>query len=305
MQNRKAITMTYYNSYNDLDIKREKLYQRSVDFKNFQKIKPNEIPIIQKEAANFLERIKSNKKINVNIALENNIAVLTYLTLGNTIAKTSFDYRILFYIFTCDPNLISFKEHLKAHPNSQERKNTIRNQIGFYDERLTKYESLYFSKFLKDQELLHNIGSDIMPLFLLEANSVTTFSSISLKRFRSILKSIKEYQTNLLPTDDYKTILYHVYRQHKLLRLKTIPEQLAFFIMSTDPNFKLLTIYQEENKMDIVAQRALSEIGYFNIKLIRKEQILKREFYPNLVLTEWEKILENQEDDSISMKSLR
>lgn len=290
--------MAYYDSSNILMINRSKLYQRSREFQKFQEINEKDLTKIKEDVINFLNRLNISNSILTSSKLENNIAVLTYLTLSTTNAVTTFDYRILFYILACDPELISFKEHLKTYANPLEKQKAIRDEIGFYDEQLAKYESAYFAKFLKDKELLHGIGINIMPLLLLETEEITTLSSITPKRFKDILNRIKKYHTELLPTDDYKTILYHIYRQQKLLGIKSVPEKLIFFIMSTDPSFQLLTIYEEESRWDIVKQRALTEVGYFSKELIRKERILKNEFFPNLVLTEWEKILEDQSDET-------
>ena len=129
--------------------------------------------------------------------------------------ELSFDEKLAFLIMMTDPELVTFKEFLKVHlpsissisniENQKERtmaleerhqilqqfETAVREQIGFYDVKLLKFEEQFFKRFYSKKELITQVGQHNEDGFLLLAGLVDSFDNITDERFKELVSKIK------------------------------------------------------------------------------------------------------------------
>ena len=293
-----------------------KFYQRESDSKNFLELSEEQLSILAKNVYRRLESIstlseKADKKSKLEL-YQNTLQYLTtppvYLTLR------TFDERIAYLIMMTDPNLVTFKEFLKADlislsdidkTESQKEKNVlrktrqqaisayksiVREKIGFFDVKLLKYEELFFKRFFNEKELVTEVGSNNQDSLMTKAKFLKDFNSISDDRYEELV-SVAQTWLSLIP-DKYnsKVATYSVTKQKKLLGLTNLTEQLTLFILLVDSNLDMLKIYEEECTFENIEERIVNNFGYFNKDLIALERKFHDRFCPDKELSVWSKI---------------
>lgn len=294
---------------------RTKFYQKEKQSKRFQDMSEENLVAIAKKIYRKTEATQDNqsyyhqKRIS---KLDRYQRTLLYLTNPNIhMDIKTFDERLAYLIMSVDPELITFKEFLKRNIMSiqqisriddekerekffsernhtlNEFETTVREQIGFFDVRLLKYEELFFKRFYNERELITQVGQKNEDDFLLYSILVSSFDSISNQRYEELVEKAQTW-LSLVP-DKYKTKIatYSATNQKQLIGLNTFAEQLAFYILVVDPNLDMLRIYEEESMIPSVEERIMEEFGYYNANLIKIEKKFHERFCPDKKLSIW------------------
>lgn len=292
---------------------RTKLYQKQKEFKNFESLTEENIAKISKKVY-FKQEINqiNQKRLNYMDKLTKYIDILKYLSNPQIhLEIPTYDERIIFLILSVDPNLISFKEFLKSSiiplqviekekdPTKKEKLNEqrkiaildlqtrIREQIGFYDSKLLRYEEIYFKKFLNQKELITKVNQDNITALISIVPYITAFNSISEERYQVLQEKAQIWLSETNATNDLFTAAYSCVNQQDTIGLRNISEQLVFLILTADPELNALRIYEEESKMDEVERRCKEQFNYYNINLLTLEKLYHERFCPKKELSSW------------------
>lgn len=292
---------------------RTKLYQKEREFKGFEDLTEKDLANVAKKI--YLKQEYGQPASPQGYSKDNLIkymAVLRYLTNPNIhLEIKSFDERILYLIMSVDPKLLTFKEFLKCKitpsrvinnekdPKKQaeliakreqeilELQAQVRNQIGFYDSHLLKYEELYFKKFMIEQELITKVNQDYITRLIAIVPFVKSFNSISDERYQVLQDKAQVWLSQTNNINDLFTAAYSCSVQKDTLGLNNILEQLVFLILVSDPDLDILKIYEEESKMNEVQRRCHESFNYYNMNLIHLEQLYHERFCPNKKVSPW------------------
>ena len=148
-----------YNS--NVNISRNKLYMYEAHFNSFNDLDLDKLNlIIEKQRIRFES---SKKGYNRNLELEFYNMIMLYITHSKDL---TFDEKMYILITACDPGLITYEfykdadilsiKDIKEDPSLESARNnqikeyssSVRDEIGFYDSHLVKYEKHYFNKFI-------------------------------------------------------------------------------------------------------------------------------------------------------------
>lgn len=263
------------------------------DYNGFKDISINQKERIENLSTSFLS--SNYGKLNC----QNYIIILRYLStaLGREkLVSTrdefsgyipTYDELLTFAITSLDPECKMFTNYLKCNNNlsEKEKRNAIRNEIGFFSKFLLDAEKDYYFKFIN--ELLTDVSQDNSSYINLIVSSFKSFDNVSIERFESISKMADMWNFVVSPDKRFATCTYNLIHQAKLLGLKSLEERIIFFIAAVDPDLKLLSIYSDENRTDVMRRRSLDEVGIYNPRLIKIEEQLKEKFMPNKKVSEW------------------
>ena len=292
---------------------RKKLFQRDHMFTYFKNITEEDIRRIDSEIEKYIKRKNFSKNdIKKESNLENYVGVLTYLTSPNIhLLLKTYDEKILFLIKYIDPNLIINNTFLqtqitpieeidksetieeqnywihKRHLELKTLENIIREKLDFYEPLLIRYELAYYNRFKKNKELTKNIKIDLLKE-LIYPNVITSFNNISDEDYQRLINKAEIWLSNN-EEKDYKTVIFNILKQNEILKLKNIEEKIAFFILTIDPDLKLLTIFEEESRMPNVITRSKEELGFYNETLIKLEKVYQSRFLPDKKISIWSK----------------
>lgn len=294
---------------------RTKFYQKENQSKRFTELTEDQLAKVAQKVYRRQEITEDglpSYQLGKISKLDRYVKTLLYLTNPNIhMDIKTFDERLAFLIMTVDPYLITFKEFLKINLQSiqeiskveslKERnrlfdernqvlnayENTVREQIGFFDAKLLKYEELFFKQFYNERELITEVGQHNEDSFLLLSSLLVSFDRITDERYQELV-SIAETWLSLVP-EQYKTKIatYSATNQKKLIGLKSLAEQLAFYILVVDPNLDMLRIYDEESMMPNVEERIIEAFGYYNKELLTLERKFHERFCPDKKLSIW------------------
>ena len=241
--------------------------------------------------------------------------ILQYLTnpMIHLELKT-FDEKMAFMIKMCDPNLVTYREFLKRSILSfcevskvqdkderirliREREQAlsdyeaaVREQIGFYDPKLLRYEEAFFKRYYGEKELITGVNANNQDNLIFRAKFLKDFDSVSDERYQELI-DLAQSLLALVP-DKFNTssATYSVLEQKKLLGLKSTAEQLALFVLLVDSELDMLRIYEEESMMPMVKERIIEEFGYFNTELLALERKYHKRFCPDKKVSVWTKV---------------
>lgn len=304
------------SSFIPLDHYRTKFYQREVCSKNFLELSDEQLSILSKKVYRWQELMTDHKVYFSDrmCKLERYQNTLEYLISPLIHHELpTFDERIAFLIMMTDPNLVTFKEFLKFDLISlvdiskiedrnerallmKKRNRTIssyeysvREKIGFFDVKLLKYEEMFFKRFFNEKELITEVEINSQDNLMNEAKLLKDFSSISDKRF-SELSIIAQTWLSLVPEQfNSKVAAYSVTNQKRLLGLNSLAEQVALFILLIDSDLNMLSIYEEESKIQHIEERIKEQFGYYNIELLILERKFHDRFCPDKKISFWSK----------------
>lgn len=297
-----------------IDHYKTKFYQKENQTKYFQELSEEQLAAVAKKLYKRQEIIQETRIYGTANSTKLNYyqRILQYLTHPSIHMEiATFDERLAFLIMAVDPNLITFKEFLKINlqsideitlePNLKIRnklfdqrnetlnkyENTVREQIGFFDAKLLKYEELFFKKFYSKRELITEVKQRNEDNLMSLEKYLESFKSISDKRYDELIEKAQLWLT-LVP-DKYKTKIatYSVTNQKKLIGLNSLAEQFAFFILVVDPNLDMLRIYEEESMIPKMAERIIEEFGFYHPSLLSLEEKYHSRFCPNKKISIW------------------
>ncbi len=294
--------MKHYDRKNDPVLMKRHLYDRSGEYKAFKDIDKN-----------VMKRVRDKIKILDFNRLGCYIDTLKYLT--NPSIHTEFptyDERIFFLIQSVDPDLFMYKEFVSAGVISKAkienasdfeekeflsniRRNQlndyiskVRNKMGFFDYKLLSYET-DLCRFLYKDKLNSSIKIDYIEKLFNKSNLINSFNNIDNDRLEKLNIISRQWYEKANNPKDYNTLAYNILTKSKALELDSYEEQLLLFIIVADPNLKLLDIYEEESKYNMIKKRSLVELGFYNKKLISLEKKYHERFYPEKKIKKFEK----------------
>lgn len=291
---------------------RSKFYQKESSFKRFLELSEKQLSAIYKMTETTPDTLlQQSESISNLLRYQKTLQYLTNPLIH--IDLRTYDERIAYLIIMVDPNLITFKEFLKINLISKAeiakvedenerdyltelRKQTISSyktavieKIGFFDEKLLKYEELFFKKFFSEKELITEVGGNNHDNLMIKSKSLKDFSSISDERYKELVSTAQTWLSLVPEKYNIKVAAYSVTHQHKLLGLTSLAEQLALFILLIDSNLDMLRIFEEESMMKIIEERIIEQFGYYNKELLILERKFHNRFCPDKELSIWSK----------------
>ena len=294
---------------------RTKFYQKERESKKFQTMDEEQLASVAKKLYRK-EEISSN---DVNpfqspriTKLDKYIKVLQYLSNPSIHMEIkTFDERLAYLIMAVDPYLVTFKEFLKINlmtieeitriENLKERnrlfdernqiiceyESTVRDQIGFFDAKLLKYEELFFKRFYNNKELITQVGQHNEDKFLLLSCLIQSFDSISNERYQELVEKAEVWLSMVPEKYRSKIATYSITNQKDLIGLDTLAEQYAFYILIVDGNLDMLRIYEEESMIPKTEERIQEEFGFYNPSMITLEKLFHSRFCPEKKISIW------------------
>lgn len=295
---------------------RTKFYQKEPQSKKFKDVTEGQLAELAKKAYKKLEIMLEDQTYHTQrmFKLERYQRTLLYLTNPNIHSDIkTYDERLAYLIMVADPNLVTYKEFLKINLQSIEEitkvesakernrlfddrnktlssyEATVREQIGFFDAKLLKYEELFFKRFYNEKELITEVGQNNEDRFILFSSLIQSFDSITDERYEELVNIAQTWLSQVDTKHKSKVATYSITNQKKLLGLNTLTEQFALFILLVDGNLDMLRIYEEESMMPNVEERIIEEFGYYNEELLRLERKFHDRFCPDKKLSIWSK----------------
>lgn len=294
---------------------RTKFYQKERESKKFQTMDEEQLATVAKKLYRK-EEISSN---DVNpfqspriTKLDKYIKVLQYLSNPSIHMEIkTFDERLAYLIMAVDPYLVTFKEFLKINlmtieeitriKDLKERnrlfdernqiiceyESTVRDQIGFFDAKLLKYEELFFKRFYNEKELITQVGQHNEDKFLLLSCLIQSFDSISNERYQELVEKAEVWLSMVPEKYRSKIATYSITNQKDLIGLETLAEQYAFYILIVDGNLDMLRIYEEESMIPKTEERIQEEFGFYNPSMITLEKLFHSRFCPEKKISIW------------------
>lgn len=294
---------------------RTKFYQKERESKKFQTMDEEQLATVAKKLYRK-EEISSN---DVNpfqspriTKLDKYIKVLQYLSNPSIHMEIkTFDERLAYLIMAVDPYLVTFKEFLKINlmtieeitriKDLKERnrlfdernqiiceyESTVRDQIGFFDAKLLKYEELFFKRFYNEKELITQVGQHNEDKFLLLSCLIQSFDSISNERYQELVEKAEVWLSMVPEKYRSKIATYSITNQKDLIGLDTLAEQYAFYILIVDGNLDMLRIYEEESMIPKTEERIQEEFGFYNPSMITLEKLFHSRFCPEKKISIW------------------
>ena len=300
-----------------IDHYRTKLYQRRNDSNNFLKLSEDELAHVAQKVYKRQEMLSDtlSYKLKPMSKLEIYYDALRYLTSPLIhLELPTYDEKIAYLIMTVDPYLVLFKEFLKIDlpgldaifkiEDKKERnrllelrnqtiaiyETTVREQIGFFDINLLKFEEMFFKKYYGERELITEVQNNNQDYFINNAKILRSFNNISNERYNDLVQ-VAQTWLSIAPNEfNSKVATYSVTNQRKLLGLRNLAEQAALFILLVDSNLDMLRIYEEESRMPNVEKRIIEEFGYYNPELLNLEKKFHKRFCPEKELSIWTKV---------------
>lgn len=293
-----------------------KFYEKGNRFKGFLELSEDQLSTLSKKVYRMQEKMTDplSQRPEKITPLERYQRTLQYLTNPNIYSDLrTFDERMACLIMMTDPNLVTFKEFLKLDLLSmaeidkveektererlmKDRKQTIvsykyavRQEIGFFDVNLLKYEEMFFKKFFSEKELITEVGCNNQDKLMFRAKLLKNFDSISDERYEELVGIAQTWLSIAPEKYNSKVATYSVTNQKKLLGLTNLAEQFALFILLVDSNLDMLRIYEEESTMKNIEGRIVEQFGYFHKDLLVLERKFHDRFCPNKALSVWSK----------------
>ena len=272
----------------------ERFYQSETSFAYFEGIDSKQITLFKTKYQE--ERSKENKPKNL---LSSYFRELESLVKQGGLKQNlrSFDAKIFHLIATVDPGLefyhlysslpLTTKNEIDAATSLEEQKvllerrkseisniiAQIRQTLGFYDQRLLKYESFLYKKFLKVRTLSLNPTRNYINQVLLGTKLIRDFDNIDDEDFDNILNKATFWETTTNAIGNALLAAYNIVEQNNILGLSNTKEIIIFFILTVDPELKMLTIYEEECRKDRIKERIKEEFGFYNEDFLRIETL--------------------------------
>lgn len=230
--------------------------------------------------------------------LENYLEVLLFLNSsrgrfstnpnGHTLFFRTYDEVVLFYIYCCDPDLITYKNSIFLDNNSQSYiNNATRKELGFYNEKLLKYEKILFLETTKN--LVTGVRNKNTAYLTLIISTTHSFEKTTPERFSEIKLLAEKWIKNQIKGTELQTCSYNLVNQSDLLKLNSVEEKVIFFISALDPELEALSIYEEESRISSLKKRINEVLGFYYDNLFKLEQLYSKKFIPEKDSYSWTK----------------
>ncbi|HOB25574.1 MAG TPA: hypothetical protein PKG93_00275 [Bacilli bacterium] len=264
-----------------------KLFQYGKNFKYFQDIDEEKLKHIYKE----IDLFKGHLDTCLSPFMRSNSLIYKETLKRVSLYRESldtFDEKILFLILMCDPNLVILhskkriisvtkddlvtaedpeKEALKLCGEKDAWAHECIEKLGFFEQKLAPYEKAYMKKFCNHLE--KNVAADYTYKLMegIPLNKNYNLKSDDIINMQLLVNSFKGDIPN-----DYKTMLYNLLYQNDIIPVKTKKDIMLFLVLALDPNYSLISIYEEECKIEDIMRRAKVELGFFDPHFIMIEK---------------------------------
>ena len=281
---------------------RSKFYMQAQYFQNFTNITDKDLKLIDEKIEHFNRIYLKDLKVHSYYKLEKYYTVIRYLGYNT---ELTFDQKVIFLIKVCDPKCLIYnnykslelipKKEIEDTKDEKEKqskidcnesaiigyKNATRNELGFYEAKLVKFEEAYIKLFKK--EFVPCCAKDNSSLLFVGEYD---FKAISSEDYLRVKKIVSDYLSDV-ECVDYKTVIYHILFQNNLLGLKTLTEKLLFFILVCDPDLEFLSVYYEECNWTSMKERCLDQFSYYSKAIFKIEEDYADAFIPQHKLNLW------------------
>lgn len=301
--------MTIYRP--NLDTTKEQFHAKSVSFKGFKEMSLEDVERIKKLMES---KTLGGKKQFINAGLDTYTNTLRYL-INPTIHRElkTFDEKIMFLILSVDPELKNLQLFLGSEitplRDIQEAKDPfeatalktlrkeqindyitrVRKALGFYDANLLKYEKILAQGLLKQEDFVTGVRIPSIKQLMDIAERIKNLDIITNSNLIRLKRIAQKWFTEAKDPSDLNSLAYNLLNNYKNLHIFTIEEQMVLFILIGDPNLDLLRIFEEESKMDMVEERAISELGFYGRGFIKVEKLYHDKFMPTKEISPWTK----------------
>ena len=265
------------------------------EFKKFNNIDIEQIKNIEIIAKKFKERF-FEKNMSSNY-----LKTLQYLStpfgraklIDSRIQKgsntVSCDEYLSFIILCCDPECNLFKSYIKCDNkmNESQKESYCRKESGLYNKKLIIAEREFYHKFIND--LLTDVKLNNSDYIDVLSFGIESFDNITIEEYESILKKAELWRYITNSNSRLSTCTYNLLHQSDLLGLNSAEEKLVFLISAVDPELNLYSIFEEECRVDNIKERALNELGFYNLNIYKLEKLYHQRFLPNKEISPWSK----------------
>lgn len=304
-----------YSYYLPIEQAKGRFYMRKHFTNNFQNITEQQLEQIKKDAETFrLEKEESNKKrttfLRGPVSLYSD--AIFYLT-NPCINETypSFDEKMLFLIHVVDPEykiartytqapLLTAYEQKQVKPEETDKINNhkrlheslyhgVENHFGFSDPYLIQFERTFFNRFMLQKELLSNIQANHIQELFDKAIVVRSYERTSDEEYQEAINIAEQLIATQPDITNPNTVAFNILKQNKLIGGNaSLRQTFLIFILSFDPELKMLQIYYDESMVPKMEERANNELGFYNTELIRLEQEYHKRFQPDKIISPWQ-----------------
>lgn len=297
-----------------------KFYQRKHHTKQFKELTEEQITKIKKEAETRKKTFYNERATNPRLDIY--IKTLAYLTSPTVHMKyKTFDERMLFLIFTIDPELNIAKlyttlplitqyeekhkpkyeelteEEQKEYIEKRKKHNetlkvfnsTIFEQYSITDPDFVYFERIIYAKDKLSKQLATNIQANYTQELLDQGITVRSFERTTDEQYENIQQLVQNYIINQTNHKNPNTVAFNLLRQNKLIGGdQTYKQIFLVFILTIDPELNALKIFYEETRWPRIKQRCIEEMGFFHKELIRLEDLYHKRFMPDKKISDWQ-----------------
>lgn len=282
---------------------RKLFYEEKESFQFFSEISEAIVKYACEMVRVFKENYLKPRQDANSLKRTNYINTLDYLTSENA-KDMSFDEKLLILILVVDPDLLIYKtfcetSFISKEQIENEKSASIRDilkrqrveqftdievhiieQLGFYDNNLLYYELFYMNKIVCRHKINTTVLRASFPKYIMSSLEDFCIDDVTETRFKEIENLAKEFLDKIDVSPTLALVSNAIIYQGEQLDLHTVNEQLIFFILTIDPNFYLLTICEEESRVEEIKRRAFQELGFYDENIIKIEKMLVKRFYP-------------------------
>ncbi len=273
-----------------IGIERQKFFTREREFNNFTTLTEGDLFQIKSDVTDFVARLKSYYETPYwQSTLYEKVLEFINHQKRNSYYNT-FDKKVIFLIFALDPDLLMYKIYLSTGNNDKEYNKKL-SVIGINDNKILKYEEMFFNRFLKDKTIIKGVKLNQVSSLMSYSNFIKSFKSITDEKYETLCALAKKWlEENIY--DEYNTTIstavFNIMKQHKLLGLNSLQEQFCFFILLIDHDLEFLKIYEEESRIDNIKIRIKERFSFYHHDLIRIEKLYHERFCPDLEINPWQ-----------------
>ncbi len=271
-----------------IDQLRSKVYAYHINYNKFNDINEKRYEVLKKQISDFMVRMSHvfGKCTNKDRYYE----LLGYISHKVEYNHAPYDERILMLIEACDPDYVHYKSFLTVEHDQDYIKNlanTVRKEVGFYDPKFINYEAVLFSKFKKNNELLHGVKEDYSDFLYKYLGFVKTLDNIDEERYEEIVELVNKWKDSMQENDGYLTAIYHLLFQSDLLGVKGSREKLVFLIEALDKNLDMLDAYYNNSREELIEEEAKETVGFYAPEFIDLEKVYAKRFAPSMANDPW------------------
>lgn len=288
------------------------LYSKGKQFRGFQDITADRYMQIKSLIKRRNERTKPINKF-IGTGLLNYAESFKYVNsqISNRELKT-YDEQILFLILANDPNLRAHKLFLSTSMPSakeidlvdddekeelnelrrqgfEELKAKSRNELGFYDPSLIKYEEILKTGFYRTGKFEEDVKISFIKPLTERAKILENLDIVTNNAYERIKELAARYEVKAKDPKDLNSLAYNLLYLYQNFGIHTLEEQLIIFLLIADPSLALLRIYEEESTYPKFEERAMLELGFQSRSFIKFERLYHDKFEPDKTISPWTK----------------